>query len=84
MIYLCTQEGSYSETHYYHHNNYIYIMNHNYYETKYDISKRMFVGDIIQVRHRFVPKFTIPDNIIYVDDQYGVFDILEKMIFDKL
>lgn len=91
MIYLCSQDGSLYEHHYYFHNNYIYIIRQNlsnmfceYSETKYDISKRKFIGVGMRLKKRFVPEYTTPDKFIYIDYIYEIFDILEKMIFDKL
>lgn len=91
MIYLCSQYGSLYAHHYYFHNNYIYIIRQNlsnsgceYFETKYDISKRKFIGDGVRLKNRFMPEYTTPDTLIYTDYIYEIFDILEKMIFDKL
>ncbi len=91
MIYLCTQDGSLYAHHYYYHNNHIYIIHHylsnsscEYYETLCDISKRKFTSPVKKLLKRFMPEYIIPNEFIYVDDADDIFDILEKIIFEKL
>ncbi len=99
MIYLCTIKITGGERIYFYQDNYIYAIVIVTIDKSFVTIDKSFKcakqavdisnNTVIPNTHEWIsesqfPAYTIPNNEIYVDDKDGLFNILEKMIFEKL
>jgi hypothetical protein len=92
MIYLCTIKITGGECIYFYQDNYIYAIVIVTIDKSFKCAKQavdISNNTVIPNTHEWIsesqfPAYTIPNNEIYVDDKDGLFNILEKMIFEKL